>query len=174
MDGGRGAGSCPSSPPAQPSSLYVSVRSKTRSRERLHRDLILRLSAHSPYRILPIFLRHVGHGRAPHPPVSFLRSLPSCTRPLYQNPLADPTPLLRTLNSFNDVYRVTQKYTPPDDTPAADEQRYISAAQFARMLSDVRDGWHDSSKAEGQKEGLVLFSGGTSVCLINQSGCCRD
>lgn len=172
MDGGKGASSSPSSPPAQPSSLYVSVRSKTRSRESLHRNLTSRLSAHSPCRILPIYLRHVGHGRAPHPPVSFLRSLPSCTRPPSQNAPADPDPLLRTLNSFNDVYRVTQKYTPPDDTPAGDEQRYISAAQFARMLSDVRDGWQDSSKAEGQKEGLVLFSGGTLVCSINQSGCC--
>lgn len=62
--------------------------------------------------------------------------------------------------SFNDVYRVHQKYAiDPSDGTA----RYISAAQFARQLDDERAQWADSPGEPGGKEGLVLFSGGASL-----------
>ncbi|KAJ9106430.1 hypothetical protein QFC21_001576 [Naganishia friedmannii] len=95
--------------------------------------------------------------------------------------LPSPTPRRTTtlpLLAFNDVYRVTQKYSAPaghatrtnqGEPPSSSsgdqagkgkkEDEYISVAQFGRTLLGIRDGWGDSSGGEGGKEGLVLFAG---------------
>jgi hypothetical protein len=72
----------------------------------------------------------------------------------------------RFLASFNDVYRVNQRYVPENGAANGEGgPRYITAAQFARRLDDVRDGWANSPAEAGEKEGLVLFSGGQSNAL---------
>ncbi|KAJ9124394.1 hypothetical protein QFC22_001194 [Naganishia vaughanmartiniae] len=90
------------------------------------------------------------------------------------------------LLAFNDVYRVTQKYSVPaghatrtpqeGDQPGAgagagasagangkNGDEYISVAQFGRTLLDIRDSWRPSSSGEEEedagREGLVLFAG---------------
>jgi 5'-nucleotidase len=74
--------------------------------------------------------------------------------------------------SFNDVYRVSQKYVPQPGAPSLpkpannDESPEITVSQFAQQLYDIRDKWDDapnqggSSKGQDEvKEGLVLFAG---------------
>lgn len=71
------------------------------------------------------------------------------------------------LASFNDVYRVNQRYVPEDGVENLESgPRYISAAQFACTLDDVRDGWADTPNEAGGKEGLVLFSGGRQMLSL--------
>ncbi|CDZ97729.1 5' nucleotidase [Phaffia rhodozyma] len=72
---------------------------------------------------------------------------------------------------FNDVYRCHQKYSSPTPRPSApsstdkadkkfeNQDRFISAAQFAHTLLTARAGWQDSKTKKDTKEGLVLFSG---------------
>lgn len=92
----------------------------------------------------------------------FRLSRPPTARVLSPSPLITST-RATCLGSFNDVYRVNQRYVPEDGVENREGgPRYISAAQFARQLDDVRDGWADSPIGQNEKEGLVLFSGGRS------------
>jgi hypothetical protein len=87
---------------------------------------------------------------------------------------------------FNDVYRVHQKYVAsPSPHPSAEssqkqdddgshpagkkQQETISAAQFAQTLLSLREEWEDG-KRKGEKEGLVLFSGGQYLWLEWEEG----
>lgn len=80
------------------------------------------------------------------------------------------------LLTFNDVYRVSQRYVPqpgaPDD-PSSSKGSSISVSQFGELLLSRRETWADSpplsntsrqgdwkGKGKGKgKEGLVLFAG---------------
>lgn len=78
--------------------------------------------------------------------------------------------------AFNDVYRVTQKYTAPagHGTRNADtesgttppKEQKITVAQFGRTLLEVREKWNTLERIDEKtgekkedKEGLVLFAG---------------
>ncbi|KAF8163115.1 Metallo-dependent phosphatase-like protein [Crassisporium funariophilum] len=57
---------------------------------------------------------------------------------------------------FNDVYRVTQKFS-SSNADTTIEPETIDVAQFAALIDDLRDRW--APRPDESRDGLVLFSG---------------
>ncbi|KAL1709989.1 Metallo-dependent phosphatase-like protein [Schizophyllum commune] len=62
---------------------------------------------------------------------------------------------------FNDVYRVNPQKLAPGSSDT------IDVTQFAAMLDDLRQGW--DARADGSREGLVLFSGDVFAPSVESS-----
>jgi 5'-nucleotidase len=75
--------------------------------------------------------------------------------------------------TFNDVYRVSQKYVPQPGAPSytksdstSSKPDEITVSQFAQKVYELRDAWDDREETirgdtdgEKVKDGIVLFAG---------------
>jgi len=74
-----------------------------------------------------------------------------CSNCTYELTPSNMTSTYLPILHFNDVYRVTPQKLSPNKSET------IDVTQFAALVDDIRDQW--PSRSEGQKDGLLLFSG---------------